>query len=272
MPDIGRLAQVDPLAEKYPYNSTYAFQENKLEMGVELEGLELLKNHTGFFAIHGNAMRVVRAPGSQVSNGRATFTAADIGLSTKGYNPGGARISDGSSGLRLKSHAYSGPTPNGATMENVQETPESMDSQKFTTTKRGLEMTNKMIKNYDKLNTAAGGAQELVGLLDLASNIPDAIKSTKAYTQAAKDVKAIDFQATQMDLAIDLVNSSGIDMTTQTRNDVINYVFDGAVPNPGAGLMPNSLIIQNGTQILRNNKLPIQPLDEQINTNKKVLP
>ncbi|MDP9959145.1 hypothetical protein J2T04_001024 [Chryseobacterium lathyri] len=99
-------------------------------------------------------MRVVRAPGSQVSNGRATFTAADIGLSTKGYNPGGARISDGSSGLRLKSHAYSGPTSNGATMD-VQETPESMDSQKFTTTKRGLEMTNKMIKNYDKLNTAA---------------------------------------------------------------------------------------------------------------------
>jgi hypothetical protein len=142
-------------------------------------------------------MRVVRAPGSQVSNGRATFTTADIGLSTKGYNPGGARISDGSSGLRLNSHKYSGPTPNGTTMENVQETPESMDSQKFTTTKRGLEMTNKMIKNYDKLNTAGGGgAQELVGLMDLASNIPDAIKSTKAYTQAAKDVKAIDFQAT----------------------------------------------------------------------------
>jgi hypothetical protein len=75
-----------------------------------------------------------------------------------------------------------------------------------------------------------------------------------------------------MALAIDLVNSSGINMTSQTRNDVVNYVFDGTVPNPGAGLMPNSLIIQNGTQILRNNKLPIQPLDEQINTNKSVLP
>ncbi|WP_317166896.1 RHS repeat domain-containing protein, partial [Chryseobacterium indologenes] len=272
MPDVGRFFNIDPLAEKYTYNSTYAFQENKLGMGVELEGLELLKNHTGFFAIHGNAMKVVRAPGSQMSNGRATFTAADIGLTTKGYNPNGARISDGSSGLRLKSHAYSGPTPNGATMENVQETPESMDSQKFTTTKRGLEMTNKMIKNYDKLNTAAGGAQELVGLMDLASNIPDAIKSTGAYVQASKDITAIDGQAKTMDRAIDLVNSSGIDMTTQTRNDVINYVFDGTVPNPGAGLMPNSLIIQNGTQILRNNKLPIQPLDEQINTKKSVLP
>ncbi|WP_318173664.1 RHS repeat-associated core domain-containing protein [Chryseobacterium sp. PET-29] len=272
MPDVGRFFNIDPLAEKFPYNSTYAFQENKLGMGVELEGLELLKNHTGFFAIHGNAMRVVRAPGSQISNGRATFTAADIGLTTQGYNPGAARMSDGSSGLKLKSYAYSGPNPNGATMENVTEMPSNLEAQKFTTTKRGLEMTNKLIKNYDKLNTAAGGAQELVGLLDLAANVPDAIKSTKAYVQAAKDVKAIDFQATQMDLAIDLVNSSGIDMTTQTRNDVINFVFDGTVPNPGAGLMPNSLIISKGTQILKNNNLPVQPLDEQINTNKKVLP
>ncbi|QRA42056.1 DUF6443 domain-containing protein [Chryseobacterium cucumeris] len=272
MPDVGRFFNIDPLAEKFTYNSTYAFQENKLGMGVELEGLELLKNHTGFFAIHGNAMRVVRAPGSQMSNGQATFTAAGIGLTTKGYNPGGARISDGSSGLRLKSHAYSGPTPNGATMENVQETPESMDSQKFTTTKRGLEMTNKMIKNYDKLNTAAGGAQELVGLMDLASNIPDAIKSTKAYTQAAKDVKLINSQAKTMDRVIDLVNESGIEMNQQTKNDVINFVFDGTLPNPGAGLMPNSLIIQNGTQILRNNNLPVQPLNQQLNTNKKVLP
>ncbi len=38
---IGRFMSVDPLAEKYPYNSTYAFQENKMGLGRELEGLEL---------------------------------------------------------------------------------------------------------------------------------------------------------------------------------------------------------------------------------------
>ncbi len=37
---IGRFWQIDPLAEDYIYNSTYAFQENKMGMGVELEGLE----------------------------------------------------------------------------------------------------------------------------------------------------------------------------------------------------------------------------------------
>jgi|GEM_PF-1072243 len=40
-PAIGRFWQIDPLAEDYTYNSTYAFQENKMGMGVELEGLEL---------------------------------------------------------------------------------------------------------------------------------------------------------------------------------------------------------------------------------------
>jgi hypothetical protein len=39
-PQIGRFWQVDPLAEKYVYNSTYAFSENKVVSHRELEGLE----------------------------------------------------------------------------------------------------------------------------------------------------------------------------------------------------------------------------------------
>lgn len=45
-PAIGRFFNVDPLAEKYVYNSPYAFQENKLGMGVELEGLEMVSNRS----------------------------------------------------------------------------------------------------------------------------------------------------------------------------------------------------------------------------------
>ena len=37
---IGRFFAVDPLAKKYPYNSPYAFSENRVIDGVELEGLE----------------------------------------------------------------------------------------------------------------------------------------------------------------------------------------------------------------------------------------
>ena len=38
---IARFMSIDPLAEKYPYNSTYAFQENKMGLGRELEGKEI---------------------------------------------------------------------------------------------------------------------------------------------------------------------------------------------------------------------------------------
>jgi RHS repeat-associated protein len=38
---IGRFMSIDPLAEEYVYNSPYAFAENKIGMGRELEGLEL---------------------------------------------------------------------------------------------------------------------------------------------------------------------------------------------------------------------------------------
>ncbi|CAA7196831.1 DUF6443 domain-containing protein [Chryseobacterium potabilaquae] len=40
MPDIGRFFNIDPLAEDYIHNSTYAFSENRVIDNVELEGLE----------------------------------------------------------------------------------------------------------------------------------------------------------------------------------------------------------------------------------------
>lgn len=38
---------VDPLADKYTYNSPYAFQENKMGLGIELEGLEVKRLRGG---------------------------------------------------------------------------------------------------------------------------------------------------------------------------------------------------------------------------------
>ena len=44
-PAIGRFWQVDPLSEKFYYNSTYAFSENSTIGFIELEGLEKLSIH-----------------------------------------------------------------------------------------------------------------------------------------------------------------------------------------------------------------------------------
>ena len=42
-PQIGRFIEVDPLADKYVYNSTYAYAENRPIDGVDLEGLEFAR-------------------------------------------------------------------------------------------------------------------------------------------------------------------------------------------------------------------------------------
>jgi RHS repeat-associated protein len=39
-PQIGRFLQIDPLANEYEYSTTYAYAENKVINGIDLEGLE----------------------------------------------------------------------------------------------------------------------------------------------------------------------------------------------------------------------------------------
>ena len=42
-PRLGRFLSLDPLSEKYPRNSPFAFSENRVIDGIELEGLEYTK-------------------------------------------------------------------------------------------------------------------------------------------------------------------------------------------------------------------------------------
>jgi len=57
---IGRFLSVDPLAPNYPHNSPYAFSENRVIDGVELEGLEFLRIST---------ISIIPAPKIDVVNG-----------------------------------------------------------------------------------------------------------------------------------------------------------------------------------------------------------
>lgn len=48
-PRLGRFFSVDPLASDYAFNSPYAFAENKIGLGIELEGKELFPFGEFFF-------------------------------------------------------------------------------------------------------------------------------------------------------------------------------------------------------------------------------
>jgi RHS repeat-associated protein len=42
---LGKFLSVDPLADSYPWNSTYAFAENRVIDGIDLEGAEWISTH-----------------------------------------------------------------------------------------------------------------------------------------------------------------------------------------------------------------------------------
>jgi RHS repeat-associated protein len=47
---IGRFLSMDPIAMDYPWNSVYAYSENRIMDGVDLEGLEFVSVHSNSFA------------------------------------------------------------------------------------------------------------------------------------------------------------------------------------------------------------------------------
>ena len=49
-PRLGRFLSRDPLSKSYPWNSPYAFSENRVIDGLELEGLEVISVHSFSFA------------------------------------------------------------------------------------------------------------------------------------------------------------------------------------------------------------------------------
>lgn len=48
-PQIGRFIQVDPLSDKYAHNSTYAYAENRVIDGIDMEGTEYLSYLTSMY-------------------------------------------------------------------------------------------------------------------------------------------------------------------------------------------------------------------------------
>jgi RHS repeat-associated protein len=83
-PAIGRFFNVDPLAEKYVYNSVYAFSENKVVAHIELEGLEAVRSPRAVASQvkpHGHLPSNMRTGAFVVSNPTA---AVRIGMHSTG--------------------------------------------------------------------------------------------------------------------------------------------------------------------------------------------
>nr|MCU0440738.1 putative toxin [Raineya sp.] len=79
---IGRFWQIDPLSEKYAYNSPYALQENKFGLGIELEGLEMTLFGTSSLFLENTT--IVRTPPVEAKPVVETLTRVAAEAATKG--------------------------------------------------------------------------------------------------------------------------------------------------------------------------------------------
>ncbi|XZF15203.1 RHS repeat-associated core domain-containing protein [Chitinophagaceae bacterium MMS25-I14] len=89
-PRLGRFQSVDPLASKYPWNSTYAFAENDVIRAMDAEGLEKFIVSTGQKDNMEYRWVVLNKDKSQWDNARFGYIGADGQLAVyakAGFNP-----------------------------------------------------------------------------------------------------------------------------------------------------------------------------------------
>ena len=91
-PTIARFFNVDPLASDYVYNSPYAFAENKLGLGIELEGLELLQQRGSTVRGEKNGMKLHSSSRSYGVNSVHAVEFADNGGYSSQYMSFGDKV------------------------------------------------------------------------------------------------------------------------------------------------------------------------------------
>ena len=93
-PRIGRFFSIDPLFKEYPHNSPYAFSENRVIDGIELEGLEYVdKDEALVYAVMGdvkvrleNASSAYKQLYNRLNNDPNYWYDGEVGYNTTRFN------------------------------------------------------------------------------------------------------------------------------------------------------------------------------------------
>jgi len=92
-PRIGRFGSPDPLAKDYPWNSSYAFSENRVIDAIELEGLEAVVLNAEARIMIGPEVAVTTALGVQLAiDYKGNYMLASIPSGGVGLGSGGASV------------------------------------------------------------------------------------------------------------------------------------------------------------------------------------
>ena len=257
-PQIGRFLQIDPLSHKYSHNSTYAYAENKVTIGIDLEGLELLPVNSSWFRAVVEAKNEPHY-GRQIwkervdvvidnvpkvfkdASGSPLFSASSVGVTPQGKTIAG-------NGAQLRAANNLPPSPDWS-WNNPRITPSNQTA--------GGHIGNNVSENRAR----ADQTRRTVGILSEAFKYYDTYANKvpiwNAYSQLYDNQKGFDE-------AVKMVgkNPMGFGTTPGMRADVVNFVTDGTLPIVNLADL-NSLqyglqIIQTGSNILNQYGIPIQ--------------
>ena len=246
-PQIGRFWQVDPLADKYVYNSTYAFSENKVTGAIELEGLEILPVNSAWFRMTAEqkSNQVWKLNVSVVTSnvptvfkdktGSPLFSAGSVDVNASGYIGGG-------SGEHLRPGNDLPANPSWSWSTGTPEPPNSVAGGRM-----GLDLTRNRIF-ADKAGAIAGAAEEGFKWYDTFHN---KVPKWDAYGDLIKNQMSFD-------KAVNLANkykSEGF------KAGVVNFLNDGTLPRfnfSKLSIQSGINIMEEGMSILKQNNLPIR--------------
>ncbi len=236
-PRLGRFWSVDPLAARFPYNSSYAFAENKLGMGVEFEGLELVANNTGYFSDNGNSVDTKNKNIPSVlknANGTPRFSASAMGLSING------KLNDKITFL--------------APMNNLPENPEwkmgpeDLEQFKDVENSKGMDAVSG-INEIGKYNQLLKDRNTWNGLADLQNQINKFDEATK--------------------IRVPLM-SINIETQKSWQAALINFAYDGSLPAPipSLGMAGNAArnikFMNTAIKVLNDNQIPVREATMQM--------
>lgn len=236
-PRIGRFFCIDPLAAKYPYNSPYAFSENRVIDGIELEGLEFYKKGTALISAEtGNSgpamlLHVDRLKHNVTKNIWATLYNT-LYLPQKQVSSIG-KLSEGTMGVMVRN------------LQNINDDPEAFEeNHEMEDNEDRIQMAIDMYGGLTKNQRMGVGIAALIQLAQkvvetvnkgqVAEDVTDMDDANKNYKDA---LKIADYAITKNYIVptkyLDEPCGNCIPSApnSQLRTDIVNYLMDGTLPN-----------------------------------------
>lgn len=271
-PQIGRFQQIDPLSGKYPHNSTYAYAENRVIGGIDLEGLEFLPVNSAWFR------HVSTYTPATVMFGSGTYNIyVDIVIA----NVPGVFLDP--SGVPLFSAASVNVGPDGRIWDENDTRPQFRPGNRLpanpawpwadgsmepTASTGGWYMGMRSLEDNkafgDRAGAVGGIFQEIGSWYNMFSGMSIWNAYSDLYTNQQGYYNAVGLMDKFGDVVNTALNKQGLGLTPGMRSDLINFVLDGTLPDINIfggdikGQLENILnIMWYGIQMLNQNGTPV---------------